>query len=224
MLVLPVLNYSFVRDFKNCPHKAWHRYVLKDTVFTSTSAMDQGREDHDALAARIKRGTALPRHLRHADKLCAVFDALPDTVRVKVEWFGGIRADGSPCAWDDQKCWFRTKPDVAVITPAGSWLVDWKTGRRWEDPFELGTQAMMLSAHHPESRIWQGEYYWLADEVPGDRYSLSPGDAFMNLKRDHETMLRYQESDQWPKKPNKICNWCNCTSCEHNPNVKTKHD
>ena len=63
-MTLPVLNYSFVRDFKNCPHKAFRRYVLKDIKFESTSKMDEGRKDHDALANRLKRGMALGLELR----------------------------------------------------------------------------------------------------------------------------------------------------------------
>lgn len=214
-MTLPVLNYSFVRDFKNCPHKAYRRYVLKDVEFVSTPKMAEGRQDHNELAARVSRGTELPRWLQHAEPICRTFDSIPKTARVKVEWFGGIKVDGSPCAWDDKACWFRTKPDVAVITPAGGWLVDWKTGRRWEDPFELETQALLLHAHHPETKIWQGEYYWLADECVGERYDLSPANAYASMSRDYAAMQLYQAQDNWPKKPNKLCSWCDVRDCEH---------
>ena len=216
-LTLPVLNYSFLRDFKNCPHKAFRRYVVKDIQFTATKKMDEGRADHDALANRLKRGVALDRHLRHAEPICAVLDALPERVKIKIEWFGGINSAGEPCAWDAKDCWFRTKPDVAVITPAGGWLIDWKTGRRWEDPFELETQAMLLSAHHPETRIWQGEYYWLADESCGERYTLAPIDTYDNLMNTAGLMHSYLKAGKWPKQPNKLCNWCNVRDCEHAP-------
>jgi hypothetical protein len=220
MMTLPVLTYTFLRDFESCPHKAFRRYVSKDVKFTSTEAMERGKKDHEALEHRIGRGEALPRHLRSADPICDIFDALPDTIPVRVEYFIGMKIDGSPCAWNDSDVWMRGKADVACWSPDGGWLIDWKTGNTWEDPFELNCQAMLCASHHGEVPFWKGEYFWLKEHKVGKRYDLDPMHTFARVVNSWGLMTAYERQGTpgaWPKVPGKLCNWCDILDCEHNP-------
>jgi hypothetical protein len=228
---LPILSYTNVRDFENCPHKFYRKYVVKDVKFVRTAAMDAGTKDHDALMNRLKKGVALDRHLRGAEPVCEIFDVLPDTVPYRVEYMMGILVDGSPCAWDALNVWLRLKPDVACWSLMGGWVVDWKTGRVWEDPFELNCQAMVLHAHHPEVPYWKGEYFWTKENRPGTRYDLDPMQTFSRVAESWGKMHAYKQmmgdekahhQHAWPKTPNKLCAWCDVKDCEHNTKDQTK--
>ena len=217
---LPILTYTILRDFENCSYKFYRKYVVKDVKFKPTPKMEAGTKDHDALMERCKRGIALPRHLRSADPVCAIFDAVPDTIPVRVEYMMGMLVDGSPCQWDNQAVWLRLKPDICTWSTAGGWIVDWKTGRVWEDPFELECQAMVLHAHHPEVPFWQGEYFWTAEGRPGKRYPLDPMAAFSRAADAWGKMHAYMAAGSWPKTQNKLCAWCDVKDCQFN----TKQD
>jgi hypothetical protein len=228
---LPILTYTLLRDFENCPHKAFRKYVKKDIKYKATPAMAEGARDHDALMNRLKKGTVLDPHLRIAEPVCAIFDVLPDTVPYRVEYMIGMLVDGSPCQWDNHNVWLRLKPDVACWSPAGGWIVDWKTGKPWEDPFELNCQAMVLAAHHPEVPFWKGEYFW-TKQGPGQRYDLDPAQTFARAAESWGKMHAYKaaadalqplaEADEaWPRTPNKLCHWCDVVDCPHNTKDQT---
>lgn len=217
---IPTLTYTFMRDFENCPHKAFRKYVKRDIKYVATDKMQAGTKDHDALMVRLKKGIALDPHLRCAEPVCAIFDALPDTAPYRVEYMIGMTVDGSPCAWDAKNVWLRLKPDVAMWSPQGGWIVDWKTGRPWEDPFELNCQAMVLHAHHPEVPFWKGEYFWTATGQPGERYDLDPMQTFRRAADNWGKMHAYANAGQWPATPNKLCKWCDVMDCPHNEKDK----
>jgi len=217
--MIPILSYTFLSTFENCPHKAWHRYILKDVPYQSTPELEYGRAVHDALGDRLTKGISLSDHPNVVDKTwdyCTTIDKLQDTdTPVRIEYFVGIERGGSPCAWDSSNCWFRGKADVAVIGKTG-WLIDWKTGKKREDPFELECQAMLLQAHYPATTKWEGEYFWLKEDNPyGLRHTLDPTRTFKRVAQLYGEVTRYAEAQEWPKRRNPLCGFCNVRSCEH---------
>ena len=219
---LPPLTYTQLRDFENCAHKYFRKYVKKDVKFVRTAAMDEGTKAHKAIEDMIQKGITLDPHLRCVEPICNVLMALPDYVNVRVEYFVGMLVDGTACAWDHQNVWLRLKADVATITPMGGWLIDWKTGRKWEDPFELECQAMVCHAHHPEVPVWQGEYFWLKDKELGQRYTLQPMDTFSKVAEMFGRMHAYLAQGDWPKTQNKLCGFCDVADCEFNTRPKDR--
>ncbi len=161
----PILSFTLVNEFDNCPHKAYHRYIAKTVPFQKTDAMVYGDDVHKAMERRLKEGKVMTgpheRTLDKAHKYCSLLDDIGNKdYPVRVEYFIGIKIDGSACAWDADGVWFRGKADVGAIVPQQGWLIDWKTGNKREDPFELECQAMLLHAHHPNVASWIGEYFW----------------------------------------------------------------
>jgi hypothetical protein len=219
---LPPLNHSNLRDFKNCPHKAFRRYFLKDVPFKSTDKMAQGRKDHRAIEDRLNKGIALDRHLRAVEPLCAYIDTLPDHLVVRTEYYLGLTVDGRPCSSQAGDVWLRTLADLVIITPMGGWFVDWKTGRPWEDPFELEIQALLCAAHHNEVPLWEGQYFWLQTGELGERYTLHPADTFQAIAKLWGEMHGYLASGVWPKRQNKLCAWCDVPDCTFNTNPEIK--
>jgi hypothetical protein len=214
-LKLPILNHTILRDFENCPHKCFRRHIKRDIRFVRTPAMDTGSADHKALENRLKGKAELPGHLRFAEPLCQMLYTLPSTLPLRVEYRIAMRIDGSPCAWDAQGAFVRTLADVAVLCPQEGWLIDWKTGKRWEDPFELELQAMLAHAHHPEIVKWTGQYYWLREQEIGEANELKPMDTFAIVGRIYGEMFAMAQNGDWPKKKNKLCGWCDVKDCEN---------
>jgi len=216
---LPILSYTFLSAFENCPHKAWHRHVLKDLPFQSTPELEYGRDVHDALEHRLTRGTAIEPELAAKTRhYCDLIERVQGSdAPVRIEHFVGIMQDGFPCAWDHSGCWFRGKADVAIIGKTG-WLIDWKTGKKREDPFELECQAMLLAAHYPGVVKWEGEYFWLKEEHPyGLRHTLDPMRTLQRVKALYTEVVKYAQAQQeWPKRKNPLCGWCDVISCENN--------
>ena len=209
----PVLTYTILNDVINCPHKAFRRHIIKDVPFERTPEMEHGTRVHKALEDRIGKGIALDADLRSADPLCQQLDGIKAPVRV--EYFTGMKIDGTGCAWDAKDVWFRGKADVAVLADAGAWLIDWKTGKVREEPFELECQAMLVHANHPQITHIVGEYYWMRFGKPGMRYTLDPMATYQKVAQLFKEMATYWDVDTWPKRKNPLCSWCDVKDCEN---------
>lgn len=219
----PILSYTLVNEFVNCPHKAYHRFILKDIPFEKTDAMVYGDDIHKALEKRLAQGKSLSggpheRVLNKAHDYCLTLNKIGNLdYPIRVEYFIGMRIDASPCAWNDNDVWFRGKADVAALVPMQGWLIDWKTGNKREDPFELECQAMLLHAHHPGITSWTGEYFWLKADYPyGLRHTLDPMRTYQNVAGIYAEMWKCMyETGVWPKRKNPLCPWCAVSTCEN---------
>ena len=224
----PVLTYTMLSDAENCPHKFYRKYVLKDLPYQeSTPAMKAGIKLHDAMEARLAKGITLDREYRSAEPICRVLDELAEHkgVSLRVEYKMAMKIDGSPCAWDAQGAWLRTKADMALWTPDGGWLIDWKNGKIREQPFELEVQGLLLSVAH---NVWplQGEYFWMAEKRCGNRYTLEPDKTFMRVGKLYAELMGYfnmvipDPLNAFPKRQNPLRGWCPVANCEHNKTEK----
>lgn len=239
----PILTYTILRDYENCPHMSFHRHVAKTTKFVKTPEMEFGTKVHQAIEDHLEKGlslsvdeTRVADTVNKARPLLGKLTALPDTVPVRVEYFIGMKIDGSPCQWDDANVWLRLKADVAVLSDpstgsGGCWLIDWKTGNKREDDFELQCQAMVIKAHHSQLTDFVGEYFWFKEDFPyGLRYTLDPASTFSKVHRIYDDMARNYADEQftqggaeWPKRRNPLCKWCDVFTCENNTNPKKGH-
>jgi PD-(D/E)XK nuclease superfamily len=211
----PIGTYTFYNDAMNCPYKAYRRYVKRDLPYAQTEAMERGIAVHEAMEDRIGKDKPLPEEMRTFEHIAKKLSAMPSDVKIRVEYRLAIKADASPCAWDAGLAWFRGKLDVAVIG-SGAWIIDWKTGKVREDPFELECQSLLLHANHPQCNPIVGEYYWMREGAPGMRYTLDPMVAYTRISRLYGEMHGYFEKDAWPKRKNPLCGWCDVLDCEHN--------
>lgn len=219
----PVLTYTILNNFLTCPHRAFRQYIAKDIPFEKTPEMEHGTRVHKALEDRIGKGIALDADLRSADPLCQRLDDLAPEAKTRVEYFTGMKIDGTGCTWDAKDVWFRGKADVAVMVGSAAWLIDWKTGKVREEPFELECQAMLVHANHPQITHIVGEYYWMREGKPGMRYTLDPMVTYQKVTKLYGAMVDYYTHEvandppgiHWPKRKNPLCSWCDVKGCEN---------
>lgn len=217
-----VASHTNLACFETCPRQFHHRYILKDLPFEDSEALRWGNRVHEALEARCKRGrlAALPEGMQQYEMFAQAIDRYGDDETVEVEVKHGMSVGGKWTGFFAGDVWFRGKIDIAIIrgaSPTAALILDWKTGRRREDPTELEEHAMLLKAAMPGLEKISGAYVWLKDMVIGEVHALNPEAA---LKRTRQTVERIEtqlRKENFPPNPSGLCKaWCSVMSCEHN--------
>jgi hypothetical protein len=165
-------------------------------------------------------GKPLPLPMQHWEPL-----VLPMVERgAKAELKLGITIEGKPTGFFDKDVWCRGKADVVMMNGTNAYLVDWKSGgnSRYESPFEIALQAMMLKAANPQITKAAGCYVWLSENRMGTTYDLSDfNSTWAKVNNIVEQIQDSMASGEWEKRKGPLCggNWghCPCTDCEHNP-------
>lgn len=214
----PLQPWAFtkLKAFETCPRSGYSRYVLKDMPWIETEALKEGRDYHEAFERYINQRQPFPNNLEWCSEFVPVTDG--DTHFFKAEVELGITEEGEPCGFHDPFCWFRGKLDLLDInlngrdSPDLAFIIDWKTGKPWEDPDELYLHAMLAKAHFPMVRHWRGVYVWLRNRSMGETHTLSPAKTLDRLR----IRIKKVESEigDYPRK-NRLCAWCDLQRCEH---------
>lgn len=204
-------SYSFLNDFRNCPYKAFRKYVLRDLPKETSPALEEGIRVHYELEQFIN-ADAKPDVGKFAYDVASRFRERGAEAEKKLGMFKTrVAAD----FWDSD-VWGRGKVDVLVVEGDTALIVDWKAGKKREDPTELKVQALLVQCNYPVAFI-HGCYVWLKNEEIGKTYDLS--EVSSTYSEVCETMYKAEEcgdSGHWTKKPNALCGWCPVRDCEHN--------
>lgn len=220
---LPVGTYSLYNAFENCPHKAWHIYVLKDIPYVESPEMKWGNDVHKAMERRLRNAVPLPENMQAAEPLAAQIHGLG--LDIEPELYIGMTAIGGHCSPRAADVWFRGKLDCPVIPKpqTAAWIVDWKTGNVREEPFELETNALLLKCMYPELEQIVANYFWFKTGENGLRYTCNDHSrTFARLQSLRDEMEGYAARGEWPKRKNPLCGWCPVMTCENNTSHKRK--
>lgn len=221
---LPVASHTFLRDWDNCPHKAYRRYIKKDLPkFVGTAETKWGDKVHHAFEVRIKHGTAFPQGMEKFEVIAAPLVAMG----AKAEKMLGITEDGKQCDFFAPNVWLRGKIDATVI---GAYLMpendsvrgqaaifDWKSGKRREEKDELEVHGVLLKAWQPSIQKITAHYVWLQDNEVGRAWDVSNTEAKLaGIKSVMNTVRNCMEVENFPKRRNPLCGWCPVEDCENN--------
>lgn len=207
----PVWSYSFLSTYDRCARQGQARYITKEMPYVQSPEAKRGDDVHKGLENYAKYQTLPtdPDVERWAHKFLDPMMALPQEAEKKV----GVSRDWKPVDFFAKDVWGRGKIDWCTIHGSQAFLLDWKSGKPWEDPLELYVQGVLLHALHPELTSIKGCYVWLKEERYGDVY-----DVFEALDRTRkwieETMQKVGQGLFYAK-PNKLCGWCDLRSCKH---------
>jgi hypothetical protein len=212
--MIPTHSYSSLKMLKTCPHDYWRTYVKKDLPFRETVEMKWGTRVHSALELRLRDKTKLPADLLAHEGFALALDRFDPSVELKL----GCRRDGTQCDFFAKDVWLRGKVDVFIEGQDVGALYDWKTGKTFEDPFELRVQALLIKISRPHLHTIKGQYIWLKAGKLGREHNCS--DTAMTwhelVELDHKAH-KFDELGAWPKVSNVLCGWCSVHDCEHNP-------
>lgn len=205
---LPIaLSYSNISDYLNCPKQFWHKDLKKDIAKEIKShAQYGGTKVHDYLKKRLKIREPLPRDYQQHEGICVTLEQHPSVKHMELEL--GIDAYGRPCDFWDAGVRLRGKLDLACSAAPYALLVDWKSGRRWEDALELKIQAVLLQARYPELTRISGFYYWLRDSAVGKLHEIDTEAAWLNIRDIAMAIAGRVKRHDWPPDQGPLCPWC----------------
>lgn len=224
---LPVASHTFLRDWDNCPHKAYRRFIKKDLPkFVGTPETKWGDEVHSAFEVRIKHGTGFPPGMEKFEAIAASLVA----AGAAAEKMLGITEDGRQCDFFAPDVWLRGKIDASVLgTLYGSRngsdvrfrqtaaIFDWKSGKRREERAELEVHGVLLKAWQPSVQKITAHYVWLQDNEVGKAYDVSSTEAKLaEIRSVMNTVRNCMEIEDFPKRRNPLCGWCDVLDCENN--------
>jgi hypothetical protein len=206
-------TFTNLKGFINCEHAMFRRYIKKDQVYRETPEMTWGNEVHDAMEKRVGKGKVLPDKMRDWEKHAAPFDQYQVICEEKLGMTSGGRATGF---WDND-VWFRGKNDVTVMLNDKALLTDWKTSDpKYEDPFELQTNALLLKAKYPNLRTIIGRYVYLKHDHTGRMHDLSDfKGTWAEINRLMNLITEKRKTGNWEKRKSGLCGWCSVEDCEH---------
>ena len=209
---LPILAHTPLSNYENCPRKFWHMYVAKDLPWQEpTPEMLEGRRQHEAFDRALKAGDAASAPLPEMAAYVLQADGLKE-----YEHKMAVAASGTPCNWQVDCTFFRGIADVTIVAPPNALILDWKTGKKREDPAELEGFALLLKAHYPNLEYIGGAYVWLKHGGMGQLHDLSDTKGAMRrVKTQWEGMSARPLDKEWNATPNALCGWCPVKKCEH---------
>ena len=199
-------SYTKLTTFERCPKLGRAKYIDKTLPYVESEAAKEGIRVHDAIEHYVRDGAALPKDLEW------VTDFIPgkkyeDDIICVERWFN-FSEFGQPI---HTKGWFTTKVDLLQIEDGDiAWIIDWKTGKPWEDPDQLNVYSTAIKAHYPRVRHWRGMYVWLKERKVGEVHTLSPAKTFDGLVE----RVKAVETGDIARK-NKLCPWCELTTCRY---------
>lgn len=220
----PPLSPSALANFEQCP-KQWHETkILKKYPFEVTEQITYGNQVHADIEAYIRSRTPLPEHIEH---VAPIIDSARASRIVAAELELAIREDWSRCGYWDKDCMLRGKVDfVAVqVTTATAWILDWKTGKRKPDPFQLNVYGSILK-HTLNLKAVAVGFVWLKTKEK-DVYVVDDTN-FEDIRSDITTriaaMKAAYEASEFEARTSVLCCWCaaldDCKEAIHYKNNK----
>lgn len=207
-----VWSYSFLSTYDRCARQAEAKYISKELPYVESPEAKFGNDVHSAMEHYLNSGV-IPKDeqtYKWAKKFIDPIKLLP---HIGAEKKLGVDRDWKPVEFFSKEVWGRGKVDYATVHNDQAFLLDYKTGKVWEDPLELYIQGALLHALYPNLTSIKGCYIWTKEERYGDVY-----DVFEALDRTREwieeTMQKVGQGLFYAK-PNKLCGWCDLKSCKH---------
>lgn len=216
-------TYSKIKDFEKCGLQHYHASILKTPgTQPSGEAIDYGTRVHDAIKDALKKGAPLPQQLAFLKPWVEYVNWLPGTKYIENKW--GMDRDYQPIEFfNNGQVWMRFIGDAAGVYGAVGWLIDWKTGKRLEEPLQLWLGALMMFTQFPQLRIINSMFVWLKDF---DGKNMRECISSEIIKRDQAEEIwaglipRIQHYEQacstgeFVPLPGPHCRWCRVQSCD----------
>lgn len=204
-------SYSSIKLYENCPLRYYHQRVAKSVVDEGGEASKYGERIHSFLEARLK-GTDLPKEVAAYEPLVNAVERVAEQkgAELYVEHELTLSDLLTPTGWYSADAWIRSKLDVLVINGTDAVVMDWKTGKRKVDFFQLQLFAVQVFKHFPEVLRVKTSLVWLKDmAMDTEQYNRLEAngiwqDIMMRIRRIEQSL----EHDNWPAKPSGLCRYC----------------
>jgi hypothetical protein len=196
--------------YENCPLRYYRQRIKKDVVDKGGPASIAGERQHKQLEDRLRSGTPLPDETKQMESVCKSLLKKNWTIHPELEL--AVNDKLKPTGWWDADAWLRAKVDVVVLNSdeTKAIVLDWKTGKRRPDPFQLEISAAMVFAHYKTVQEVDASFVWIKDRAT-DRINVVRKEQKQIWLRILNKVQRIEISlkeDVWQPKPSGLCPWC----------------
>lgn len=214
-------SFSSLKLFDTCPKKYYEVRLAKNFEDVPGEHALYGTALHLAAEEYIRDGKELPGSFKFIKPQLDPLLKIPGEKLTEFEM--ALKADLTPCAFDDPDYFCRGIADLVVLDRDRSkaFIVDYKSGKssRYADPDQLALMAFMLFRHFPEiDYVKAGLLFNVANDFIKVNYSRA--DLVELPSRFKESLAKLSNAMSYGvfnEKPNGLCrNFCVVTSCVHN--------
>ena len=213
-------SYSSLKQFENCPYNYYNQRIAKKVKDKGGEATIWGEQLHKMLEERLKGVTPLPEAVAHHEGMVAAVLKGVGGGELHVEKELTLNDKLAPTGWWDGDAWLRSKLDVLILKSGGTTatVMDWKTGKRRVDPFQLKLFAAQTLTHYPSVDTVNTVLVWLKDaKMDPMTYTRSQLPAvWEEVLAKTARIEEAAEADNWPARPSGLCPYCPCKDfCEY---------
>lgn len=203
-------SYSSIKLYENCPYRYFRQRVLKDVVDEGGEASKYGERVHEYLEHRLKSNKLLPQDVAHYEPLCASVEKIASGGQLLIEHELVLTDNLTPTTWWEPNAWLRSKLDILVINGSLANVMDWKTGKRNADQFQMQLFAAQVFKHYPEVETVKTSLVWLKTmEMDTETYYRGQmNDLWADTMKRIQRIYTSLEHDNWPMKPSGLCRFC----------------
>ena len=173
-------------------------------------ASKYGERVHEYLEHRLKESTELPQDLAHYEVLCTTVEKIANGGELLIEKELVLTEELKPTGWWEPDAWLRSKLDILVLRNDTAYVMDWKTGKRNPDFFQMQMFACQVFKHFPQVQKCKTSLVWLkhlqmdTEEYVRDQSNAMWAEIMKKIRRIYDSA----EHDVWPAKPSGLCRFC----------------
>lgn len=203
-------SYSSIKLYENCPLRYFRQRIVKDVVDEGGEASKHGERIHTFLEHRLANHDLLPQEAAHYEPLCSAVERIAIGGELHIEKELVLNDNLTPTGWWDSDAWLRSKLDVLVINNNEAVVMDWKTGKRNADQFQMQMFAAQVFKHYPEVRRVKTSLVWLKTmDMDTEVYNRADtntiwAEIMRRIQRIHSSF----EHDNWAARPSGLCRFC----------------
>jgi len=203
-------SYSAIKLYENCPLRYYRQRVIKDVVDQGGEASKYGERIHEFLEKRLAENAELPQEAERYEVLCQSVEKMARGGELHVEKELVLTENLEPTGWWDSDAWLRSKLDVLIVKGDTAVVMDWKTGKRYPDFFQLSLFAAQTFKHFPEVKKVKTSLVWLKSmSMDTEQYSRERvNELWADIMGRIRNIYKSLEHDNWPAKPSGLCRFC----------------
>ncbi len=199
-------SFSALQDFEGCAARYAAVKIDKTHKFSGTFQKNFGNDVHKAIEMYLLAGKPLPVTLEQFEALLGSIAKISHSVEYKF----GIRRDWTLTKPGARDAWFRGSIDLAALDDGDVYIIDWKTGKKWNKPDQLAAYAAAVDAIYPDVKTVNACYVWLkTNEMSFHVFDKAQRDEF---RKDFSWRADYMEkaiaARDFKPRTSKLCLWC----------------
>ena len=203
-------SYSAIKLYENCPLRYYRQRILKDVTDDGGEASRYGERVHEYLEHRLKENADLPQDITHYEVLCTKVEELANGGELHIEKELVLTEELTPTGWWEPDAWLRSKLDILVIRGTSAYVMDWKTGKRNPDNFQMQLFAAQVFKHYPQIQNVKTSLVWLKQLQmdTGEYARANINEVWAGIMKKIRRIYDSYEHNTWPARPSGLCRFC----------------